>query len=449
MKLSDLQLNTGQLEGLPTNPRYIEAEDFEQLKLRLLRMPQYLRHNQIKVEEHNIILGGNMRYRALQALAAEHAVATWTDADGVSHTHTFSDEIPDEWVAHLKDYTLEDKRRIVLLDNAQNGKDDLDRLANEWNIDEINDWGNGIPDDWNPNAEEGNEEVSAEDDNFNEAEEYIETRCQVGDIWQLGNHRLMCGDSTSKSDVAKLMNGQKADLVVTDPPYNVAVSNSQGMTIKNDNMASSDFRQFLGKAFCAMESAMKDGAAFYVWFASCEHINFESALNEAGLKVRQELIWNKSQFVLGRQDYQHKHEPCLYGWKDGAAHYFFNSRKETDVIPDDTEIDLAKMKKEDMRDLLKRIFNIAQDTDVLNFNKPQKNTDHPTMKPVELFGYLVRNSSRKGQVLLDLFGGSGTTIVVAEQMERSAMLMELDPHYCDVILARWEKLTGKQATKIN
>lgn len=147
MKLSELQLNTGQLEGLPANPRYIEAEDFEQLKLRLLRMPQYLRHNQIKVEEHNIILGGNMRYRALQALAAEHAVATWTDAEGVQHTHTFSDEIPDEWVAHLKDYTLEDKRRIVLLDNAQNGKDDLDRLANEWNIDEINDWGNGIPDD--------------------------------------------------------------------------------------------------------------------------------------------------------------------------------------------------------------------------------------------------------------------------------------------------------------
>lgn len=448
MKLSDLQLNTGQLEGLPANPRYIEAEDFEQLKLRLLRMPQYLRHNQIKVEEHNIILGGNMRYRALQALAAEHAVATWTDADGVSHTHTFSDEIPDEWVAHLKDYTLEDKRRIVLLDNAQNGKDDLDRLANEWNIDEINDWGNGIPDDWNPNAEEGNEEVSAEDDNFNEAEEYIETRCQVGDIWQLGNHRLMCGDSTSKSDVAKLMNGQKADLVVTDPPYNVAITNSQGMTIKNDNMASSDFRQFLGKVFCAMESAMKDGAVFYVWFASREHINFESALNEAGLKVRQELIWNKNHFVLGRQDYHHKYEPCLYGCKDGAAHYFFNSRKETDVIPDDTEIDLAKMKKEDMRDLLKRIFNIAQDTDVLNFNKPQKSTDHPTMKPVELFGYLVRNSSRKGQVILDLFGGSGTTIVVAEQMERSAMLMELDPHYCDVILARWEKLTGKQAIKL-
>lgn len=148
MKLSDLQLNTGQLEGLPSNPRYIEAEDFEQLKRRILHMPQYLRHNQIKVEENNIILGGNMRYRALQALADEHAVAQWTDKDGKQHTHEFTDEIPDEWVVYLKDYTLEDKRKIVLLDNSQNGKDDYEKLANEWNESEITDWGNGIPTDW-------------------------------------------------------------------------------------------------------------------------------------------------------------------------------------------------------------------------------------------------------------------------------------------------------------
>ncbi len=244
------------------------------------------------------------------------------------------------------------------------------------------------------------------------------------------------------------MDGQQADLVVTDPPYNVAITNSQGMTIQNDNMDSEDFRKFLTGAFAAMESVMKQGAAFYVWFASCEHINFEKSLNAAGLKVREELIWNKNAFVLGRQDYQHKYEPCLYGWKDGAAHYFFNSRKECDVIPDGEELDLSKMKKDEMRDLLKRILNVSPDTDVLNFNKPTKNTDHPTMKPVELFGYLVRNSSRKGQIVLDLFGGSGTTMVVAEQMERNARLMELDPHYCDVILARWEKLTGKQAVKL-
>lgn len=446
MKLSEIHINVGQIDGLPANPRYIEADDFEKLKMRILRMPQYLRHNPIKVEENNVILGGNMRYRALQALASEHAVATWTDNNGKKHSHIFCDEIPDEWVAHLQDYTLEDKRAIVLLDNAQNGKDDLDKLANEWNIEEINDWGNGIPDDWGADGEDI-EENTAQDDLFDENEEYIETRCKAGDVWQLGNHRLMCGDSTSKSDVEILMNGAKADLVVTDPPYNVAVSNSQGMTIANDNMSSAKFGQFLKGAFGAMSSAMKDGAAFYVWFASCEHINFESALNDAGLKVHQELVWNKNQFVLGRSDYQNKYEPCLYGWKDGAAHYFFNSRKETTVIPDGFELEIDKMRKEDMRELLKKIFSNCE-MDVLDFDKPTKNSDYPTMKPVELFGYLIRNSSTKGQVVLDLFGGSGTTLVCCEQMERSARIMELDPHYCDVILARWEKLTGNQAIKI-
>lgn len=462
MKLSDLQLNTGQLDGLPENPRYIEAEDFEQLKLRLLRMPQYLRHNQIKVEEHNIILGGNMRYRALQALAAEHAVATWTDADGVSHTHTFSDEIPDEWVAHLKDYTLEDKRRIVLLDNAQNGKDDLDRLANEWNIDEINDWGNGIPDDWNPNAEEGNEEVSAKDDNFNEAEEYIETRCQAGDIWQLGNHRLMCGDSTSKSDVAKLMNGQKVQLWLTDPPYNVdIVGGSHAISaekrkelgkksILNDKMSDNDFFLFLHNAFETACNVMSNGAVFYIWFASREYINFELALNSVGLQVRQQLILNKNVFVLGRQDYQWKFEPCLYGWKEGAAHYFINSRNKTNVYQlaqSLTDKGIDKMKKEDIIVLLKTV--LAMPTDIINANRPSKSTDHPTMKPVELFGELIKNSSKKDDCVLDTFGGSGTTLICAEQLKRKCYIMELDPHYCDVILARWEKLTGKQATKIN
>ena len=376
-------------------------------------------------EDSYVIIGGNMRFEAMRELG---------------YTEAPCKVIP-------SNATIEQLRAYVLKDNSGYGEWDWDMLADQWDMDELDAAGIDIPVDMETDID-GNEEVRAKDDDFDEQQEHIDGRCHKGDIWQLGNHRLMCGDSTSKDDVSKLMNGEQADLVVTDPPYNVAISNSQGMTIQNDNMSSDDFREFLTKAFQAMESAMKAGAAFYVWFASCEHINFERSLNDAGLKVRQELIWNKSQFVLGRQDYQHKYEPCLYGWKDGAGHYFFNSRKETDVIPDGEEIDLGKMKKEDMKDLLKRIFNMAPDTDILNFNKPLKNTDHPTMKPVELFGYLVRNSSRRNEVVLDLFGGSGTTIVVAEQMERRARLMELDPHYCDVILARWEKLTGKQATKI-
>lgn len=428
LQIASLAKNDGQIEGLPANPRFIKDEKFAKLKASIQENPEMLALRELLVYQQGkqyVIIGGNMRYEAMRELGYTEAPCKVIPADA----------------------TTEQLRAYTLKDNSGYGEWDWDLLSNQWDMEELDAAGIDLPFDMDTDID-GNEEIAAKDDEFDETTEEIATRCQKGDIWQLGNHRLMCGDSTSKKDVAKLMDGHQADFVVTDPPYNVAITNSQGMTIQNDNMASEDFRKFLTGAFAAMESVMKQGAAFYVWFASCEHINFEKSLNAAGLKVREELIWNKNAFVLGRQDYQHKYEPCLYGWKDGAAHYFFNSRKECDVIPDGKELDLSKMKKDEMRDLLKRILNVSPDTDVLNFNKPTKNTDHPTMKPVELFGYLVRNSSRKGQIVLDLFGGSGTTMVVAEQMERSARLMELDPHYCDVILARWEKLTGKQATKI-
>lgn len=428
LQIASLAKNDGQIEGLPANPRFIKDEKFAKLKASIQENPEMLALRELLVYQQGkqyVIIGGNMRYEAMRELGYTEAPCKVIPADA----------------------TTEQLRAYTLKDNSGYGEWDWDLLSNQWDMEELDAAGIDLPFDMDTDID-GNEEVAAKDDEFDETTEEIATRCQKGDIWQLGNHRLMCGDSTSKEDVAKLMDGQQADLVVTDPPYNVAITNSQGMTIQNDNMDSEDFRKFLTGAFAAMESVMKQGGAFYVWFASCEHINFEKSLNAAGLKVREELIWNKNAFVLGRQDYQHKYEPCLYGWKDGAAHYFFNSRKECDVIPDGEELDLSKMKKDEMRDLLKRILNVSPDTDVLNFNKPTKNTDRPTMKPVELFGYLVRNSSRKGQIVLDLFGGSGTTMVVAEQMERSARLMELDPHYCDVILARWEKLTGKQAVKL-
>lgn len=451
MKLSDLQPNIGQLEGLPANPRYIEAEDFEQLKLRLLRMPQYLRHNQLKVEEHGVVLGGNQRYAALIALAEEKAVARWTDRYGVEHTHYFTDEIPDEWIAHCDDYTLEDKRRIVLLDNAQNGKDDLERLANEWSEAEINDWGNGLPEDWNQGEAEDEEDLKVEDDEFNEEEEYIEPRTKVGDIWQLGEHRLLCGDSCSKENIVKLMNGTQARLWLTDPPYNVDYTGKtkDALKISNDKKNDFDFYNFLRKAFAAAENVMEAGASFYVWFASREHINFERALVENNLRPRQEIVWNKNVFVLGRQDYQWKFEPCLYGWKEGAAHYFIDSRNRDNVLQfakSLTEKDIDKMKKEDLSVLLKTI--LALPTTVINANKPSRSADHPTMKPLELFGELIKNSSVKGDPVLDTFGGSGTTLICAEQLKRKCYMVELDPHYCDVIIARWEKLTGKEAVKL-
>ena len=275
-----------------------------------------------------------------------------------------------------------------------------------------------------------------------------EPKSKPGDIYKLGNHRLMCGDSTKREDVEKLMDGELADLVVTDPPYNVAIENSQGMKIQNDNMGDNQFLEFLTEAFGNMNASLKKGGAFYVWFASREHINFETALKENDLEVRQELIWNKSSLVLSRQDYQWKHEPCLYGWKDGEAHYFIDDRKQTTVI-EDKKPDIKKMKKEEMRELLEEIFSDKISSTVMNEDKPFVNDLHPTMKPIKLLARQIKNRSKMGEKVLDLFGGSGSTLITCEQLNRKCYMMEYDPVYVDVIIERWEAFTGKQAVKIN
>lgn len=237
---------------------------------------------------------------------------------------------------------------------------------------------------------------------------------KLGDVWLLGEHRLMCGDSTSLNDVATLMAGIEADLLITDPPYNVAYEGgtADALTIMNDNMSNGEFRQFLRDVYASADSVMRPGAAFYIWHADSEGLNFRGAAADVGWQIRQCLIWNKNALVLGRQDYHWKHEPCLYGWKDGAAHYWGSDRSQTTV---------------------------------LDFNKPNRNGEHPTMKPVELFQYQIENSCKKGDVVLDLFGGSGTTVIACEKSYRHARLMELDPKYCDVIIKRWQDFTGKQA----
>ena len=241
-----------------------------------------------------------------------------------------------------------------------------------------------------------------------------------GDVYRLGNHILMCGDSTKQEDVRKLMQaggGESAALLITDPPYNVDYTSksNKAMKIENDNMDTSAFHDFLLAAFDNAYDVMDDGAAFYVWYASREVVNFATAIEEAGLTVKQELIWNKNSLVIGRQDYQWKHEPCLYGWKETGSHNWYGDRKQTTVI---------------------------------DWDKPTNNDLHPTMKPVGLFDYQIRNSSAKNDVVLDLFGGSGTTIIACEQNGRRARVMEYDPKYADVIVDRWEKLTGMQAVKV-
>jgi site-specific DNA-methyltransferase (adenine-specific) len=241
-----------------------------------------------------------------------------------------------------------------------------------------------------------------------------EPKTKLGDIYILGNHRLMCGDSTSIDAVDKLMNGQLADQLVTDPPYNIAYEggSKKREQIKNDEMADEEFRQFLKDVYIAANAVMKAGAVFYIWHADTEGYNFRGAARDMGWKVRQTLIWNKDNSAFGRSDYHWKHEPCLYGWKDGAAHLWATDRKQTTVI---------------------------------ECKRPSKSDLHPTMKPVELMEYQILNNTKGSDIVLDLFGGSGSTMIAAEKIGRKSCLMELDPKYCDVIVKRWEDFTGKQA----
>lgn len=370
----------------------------------------------------NIIVEGHGRYLACKEL-------------GIA-------EVP---VIHLDHLSDEQRRAYALAHNktAEMSEWDFDLLGDELaDIFDIDMSYFGFED-----VIEAEEEPEVQEDDF-EVELPEEPRAKVGDIYQLGKHRLMCGDSTKVEDVAKLMAGDVADLVVTDPPYNVAIQNSKGMTIENDDMDSSQFKEFLTDCFINLEQNLKAGGAFYVWYASREHINFEQSLNDAGLKVREQLIWNKNTFILGRQDYHWKHEPCLYGWKDGDKHYFIDDRTQSTVI-EDKGIDLKKLKKEEMIELLKQFLSDKNSTTIINEDKPNANDLHPTMKPIKLIARLVKNSSRQDEIVLDLFGGSGSTLITCEQLNRKCRTMEYDPKYVDVIIDRWEQFTGQKAVLVN
>lgn len=293
-------------------------------------------------------------------------------------------------------------------------------------------------------------ETQAEEDNFDTEqalEEIEEPTTQRGDIWQLGTHRLICGDSTDLNTIKRLMNGNKADLLLTDPPYNVAYEGGTGLTIQNDNMSNTQFYEFLKASFSSANENLKEGGAFYIWHAGSEGLNFMSASEHVGWKIKQCLVWVKNTFVMGRQDYQWKHEPCLYGWKSGASHYFINDRTQSTVIED--KIDINKLKKEEMKDLIKELMQDNTPTTVLYEDKPLKNADHPTMKPIKLMSRLITNSSKKKEKVLDIFGGSGSTLIACEQLNRQCFMAELDEKYCDVIIKRWETLTGQKAVKVS
>ena len=384
MKLSEIKVNK-------SNPRIIKDEKFKKLIKSLEDFPKMMEFRPIVVNDDGMILGGNMRYRALLDLGYK--------------------EVPDNWVKQASDLTDDEKRRFIIVDNLSFGEHDWDALANEWDSEELEAWGLDLPVDFNTGDQE------AEEDDFDTTPPEIPITV-LGDLYEIGEHRLLCGDSTQTDTFEKLMDGLLADMVVTDPPYNVAYEGGtkEKLTIQNDSMGNDDFYKFLYDFYTALTTAVKKGGAIYVWHASSEVINFGKAMVDAGWLLKQQLIWVKNSMVMGRQDYQWKHEPCLYGWLAGDSHNWYSDRKQTTVI---------------------------------EWDKPQRNGEHPTMKPIGLFGYQIGNSSKVGDIVIDAFGGSGTTMVACEQLKRRARLIEYDPKYCDVIVKRMIKLDDNLTVKRN
>lgn len=413
--ITKLLYNEGQIDGVPKNPRYLKESEHDNLVKSLADSPEFLEYKPLMVygleDGTYVTICGNMRLR----VANELRIGGNTNFDKLP-CFVLKTDTP---IQKIKEYAIKD--------NVQAGNWDWDELANgDWTVDELQDWGVDCSflTDTEP-VEQMSERKETEDDNYDENEHEIETKCKLGDIWQLGQHRLMCGDSTDAAQVALLLDGQQIQLYLTDPPYNVAYGydnstteghRKDGLVVLNDKMDNDKFEQFLTNAFNAANANMEKGASFYIFHSDGYSYWFRKALiNTVDLEFRENLIWVKNSMVLGRQDYQWRHEPCLYGWKKGASHNWFSDRKQTTVM---------------------------------EFDRPTKSVEHPTMKPIPLFAYLIQNSSQEGWNVYDSFGGSGTTIMACEQLGRNGFSMELDPHYCDVIINRWETYTGKKAEKI-
>lgn len=433
MPLKDITPNKGQIPGVPKNPRVIRDQKFRLLKKSIEEDPEMLGLREILLYPYqgkNIIIGGNMRYQALKDLGYTSAIVKILPAD----------------------FTPEKLRAIVIKDNSGFGEWDWDALADEWEAAQLIDWGLDVPDLGNVKADE-----EAEEDDYDPSDDLEKpAKTREGDIYALGRHRLICGDSTDPQIIDILCGSTVVDLYLTDPPYNVDYAsknkalnaaekgNRIQKEIANDRMADGQFREFLNKALNAADRHLKPGGVFYIWHASTKGFNFISAVRDAGWEFKQVLIWNKNNMVLGRQDYQWKHEPCLYGWKPGAGHYFIDSRSQLTVYQNEAgEFDPDKMTKAELVDLVKKIGQLP--TDLIDEDKPLRSADHPTMKPLKLMGRCVKNSTRPGEVVLDSFGGSGSTLMACEQLDRVCFTVELDPHYVDVIIKRWEEYTQEEA----
>jgi len=385
----------------------------KQLKLIAESIRQFGWQQPIKVGQDNIIIVGHGRWEAYQKYGDGLKPAWIVDKDG----KTISGE------AETRQLTSAEEKAYRLADNKINESDwEMDRVIDE--LKELDDEGfdigvTGFDYDLLLDPEDKDDEVP---------ETPEEPKSKLGDIYELGNHRVLCGDSTKLEDVERLMDGKKADMVFTDPPYNVAVNDeseeslkarnrrTDGLKVANDKMSDESFRAFLSDVFVNMFATMKNGAVAYVCYADSEAVNFISTFKESGFHFGQNVIWNKQQFVMTRKDYHYKHEPILYGWKEGEAHPWYTDRKQTSVW---------------------------------NFDRPFKSQLHPTTKPLELVTYAVTNSSKGDDIIMDLFLGSGSTLIASEKTGRICYGMELDPKYVDVIIQRYVNYTGNTEVKKN
>lgn len=388
------KINIENLKMAEYNPRKDlkpEDEEYQKIKRSLIEFGYVA---PIIVNYDMTVIGGHQRLKVLKELGYDEIECNIVNLDKNKEKalNVALNKITGEWD--------NDKLEELLVELKEA---DIDMDITGFSFDEVDDILKDVLE-----SKEDNFDI---DEAINEIDEPV---TKQGDIWILGRHRLMCGDSTSKNNVDRLMNKQQSDFILTDPPYNV---NYEGATkdklkIKNDNMTETEFYNFLLDTFKNMFEVAKLGSSIYVFHADTEGLNFRNAFKSVGFKLAECLIWVKNTFVMGRQDYQWRHEPILYGWKEGASHYFINDRTQSTI---------------------------------LEFDKPTRNAEHPTMKPIDLLVKLIKNSSKENDLVLDLFGGSGSTLIAAEQTNRICYMMELDPKYCDVIIKRWETLTNQKA----
>lgn len=421
MALKIEYLNLSEFRHYERNARTHSEEQIQQLVSSIL---EFGFTNPVLIDEQNELIAGHGRIMAAELVGM--------------------DSVP---AIRLKGLSADQKKALRIADNqlALNAGWDLDLLASEieslatadFDIDLLGFDSKFLDELFEEDPEEDGFVVDEEEDGA--PGEYVS---EHGDVWLLGEHRVMCGDSTSVDDVVQLMGGVQADMVWTDPPYNVAYEGQDGMTIENDDMNDADFATFLREVFSSAFVVTKEGGPIYIAHADSEGRNFRSAMTEAGWLFKQCLIWVKNQFVMSRQDYHWQHEPILYGWKPGAAHYWYGDRNKSTVIDDD--VDLHELGREELVRLVDDLRN-ALNTTVYREAKPQNSDLHPTMKPIALVQHHIQNSSERGDVVLDLFGGSGTTLIACERSGRINRSMELDPRYCDAIVQRWQEHTGKIA----